>query len=448
MFKTKINSSSLRHGLSLIEIMIAMVMTLIVLGAMMAAFSYGSAEMQKGRASIELNNRLISAEAQLRRDLDRVTVELKPHQQLPALPKGYIEIVDGPQTDYVTSNDPDGRVALGLPPFAHGGDQMIFGDRDDYFACTIKSDGKAFRGRLGNEIVESHLAEVVWFTVFDSSTPDTDDVLLVRRQLLILPAATIPAGSTYDTFLQNNDISVRRTVGGLVPNSITDLAIRGNRYSHSGAGAADPAFSMLEILELGTRYNDNHVMVSSLAAFDVQAFANDASVLVIPDTTGGIRDIGEPSDIGSQKGAYAAGNYSAIAGAYVDLGKGSGLLGGPSSGYLFGYNSTNGALSNPPASGTLQYESYDTGTSQYNRNSANDSGSNGIDDDGDGLIDEADIDANGDGTIDATPAEQGELDASPPYNAPIRGLKFTMRVLEPNTKQVRQLTVKKSFVAQ
>ena len=50
--------SARRPGLSLIEIMIAMVMTLIVLGAMMAAFAYGSSEMQKGRATIELNNRL------------------------------------------------------------------------------------------------------------------------------------------------------------------------------------------------------------------------------------------------------------------------------------------------------------------------------------------------------------------------------------------------------
>ena len=119
-----------------------MVMTLIVLGAMMAAFSYGSAEMQKGRASIELNNRLITAEEQLRRDLDRITVELKPYQSLSMDPKGYVEIVDGPEQDYNTTNELNPAM-----PYLHGGNELVYGDRDDYFACTIQSDGKAFRGR-------------------------------------------------------------------------------------------------------------------------------------------------------------------------------------------------------------------------------------------------------------------------------------------------------------
>ena len=102
MFPIKNQSHSKRRGLSLVEVMIAMVMTLIVLGAMMAAFGYGSREMQKGRASIELNNRLITAEEQLRRDLDRITVELKPYHQLPGTPSGYVEIIDGPSVDGAT----------------------------------------------------------------------------------------------------------------------------------------------------------------------------------------------------------------------------------------------------------------------------------------------------------------------------------------------------------
>lgn len=433
-----------RHGLSLVEVMIAMVMTLVVLGAMMAAFAYGSAEMQKGRASIELNNRLVTAEEQLRRDLDRITIELKPHQQLPTLPKGYIEIVDGPQSDYVLTNDPVGRAALGLPAFGHSGDELIFGDRDDFFACTIKSDGKPFRGRLGDIIVESHLAEVAWFTVPDTSTQDPTDMLVVRRQLLILPTATIPSGD-YDLFLQNNDISVHRTttVGELIPNSLTDLSIRGNRFSHSGFAAVNPAASLLEIENLGTRFNkDNHVMFSSVAAFDVQAFDPVASVLVVPDASGGIRDIGEPGDIGSQKAQYAINNFSTISGAYVDLGKpinltgggtiAAGQLGTTSNGYTFEYDPTEPSpgLFFPPRGGaTLLYETYDTGTSQYNRNAPDDPGANGIDDDADGVIDELD-----------------EKNAVAPYNLSIRGLKFSMRVFEPTTKQVRQLTVKKSFV--
>ncbi len=453
MFHIKFNSaSSRRHGLSLIEIMIAMVMTLIVLGAMMAAFSYASAEMALGRASIELNNRLVNAEEQLRRDLDRITVDLKPHHRLAAQPKGFVEIVDGAQTDYVPANEALDISAVNR--FAHGGNQLVFGDRDDYFACTIKSNGKAFRGRYNDRIVESHLAEVAWFTVFDSATADPDDVLLVRRQLLILPNIT-PSGvvgtaAGYDDFLQNNDISVHRTpTGTLVANNLGNLALRANRYSHElnvalGPIGPDqhrsPAESTLEIVPLGTRYRDDHIMVSSVAAFDIQVFDPDAYVRVLANG-----DVAEPSDIGTRNQVIAE-RVGMIAklGGFVDLGKGimttdtgipltdAGIFGGvPGPRFPF-----------PPSPVPFNYvESvYDTGTSQYNRRFADHPGSNGVDDDIDGQIDEGDELK----SFGGTPYRK----VVAPYDAPIRGLKFTMRVLEPISKQVRQLTVQKSFVAE
>ncbi len=488
--------SARRPGLSLIEIMIAMVMTLIVLGAMMAAFAYGSSEMQKGRATIELNNRLIIAEEQLRRDLDRITVEFKPHQQLSILPKGYAEIVDGPQTDYIAANDS-----------ATGPNSLVFGDRDDFFACTIKTDGKAFRGRLGDSIIESPLAEVAWFTVFDASTPDTTDVLLVRRQLLILP--TPPTGPLFSSsnpvladreaevndFISRTDVSVRVIRTGathsVFANSLADLALRGNRFAHTGAlGSADrnetPTTSLLEVLQLGSRFNENHVMASSVAAFDVQVFAPDAANFVVSsvDSTGApiIGDLAEPGDIGYQN-ATSPLTFDLVSGAFVDLGKvnlvaavgapvtqpgARPVLGSSSNRYFFGYNPETGFLGTAsngfvslfhPGVGVVPfdstnvagmgiYETYDTGTSQYNRNTPNDRGSNGIDDDVDGLIDESDIDENNNGVIDIGTTEVGELDAPPAYDVPIRGVKFTMRVIEPNTNQVRQLSVSKSYVAQ
>ena len=51
-----------RAGLSLVEIMIALTMTLIVLVSMMSAFQYASAEMQNGRATLEMANRIRVAE--------------------------------------------------------------------------------------------------------------------------------------------------------------------------------------------------------------------------------------------------------------------------------------------------------------------------------------------------------------------------------------------------
>ena len=79
-----------RRGLTLIEIMIALTMTLIVLGAMMQAFQYASGQMQMGRATMELANRLRSAEELLRSDLSNLTVEPRPYTGN-TNPNGYFE---------------------------------------------------------------------------------------------------------------------------------------------------------------------------------------------------------------------------------------------------------------------------------------------------------------------------------------------------------------------
>ena len=96
------------------------------------------------------------------------------------------------------------------------------------------------------------------------------------------------------------------------------------------------------------------------------------------------------------------------------------------------------------------YETYDVGTSQYNRRIANHPGSNGVDDPDrfgvtDGIIDGPDESLLLTTTAGSTVRYESVV---APYDTSIRGLKFAMRVIEPNTKRVRQLTVKKSFVAQ
>ena len=87
-----------RRGLTLIEIMIALTMTLIVLGAMMQAFQYASGQMQMGRATMEMANRLRSAEELLRSDLSNLTVEPRPYTGN-TNPNGYLEIIDGTMRD-------------------------------------------------------------------------------------------------------------------------------------------------------------------------------------------------------------------------------------------------------------------------------------------------------------------------------------------------------------
>jgi hypothetical protein len=42
--------------------------------------------------------------------------------------------------------------------------------------------------------------------------------------------------------------------------------------------------------------------------------------------------------------------------------------------------------------------------------------------------------------------DPGERETSPPYPVPLRGIQVRIRVLEPNTRQMRQATVGADFI--
>jgi type II secretory pathway component PulJ len=74
-----------------------------------------------------------------------------------------------------------------------------------------------------------------------------------------------------------------------------------------------------------------------------------------------------------------------------------------------------------------------------------DEGTNGFDDDGDGVVDDGpDVDLNGDGVISG-PYETGEWETMPPYPVPLRGIKVEIRTFEPDSRQVRAVTVVMDF---
>jgi len=81
-----------------------------------------------------------------------------------------------------------------------------------------------------------------------------------------------------------------------------------------------------------------------------------------------------------------------------------------------------------------------------------DEGTNGIDDNGNGYVDEPPvaIDLNGDGDIDANEmiaAElNGERDAPPPFDAPLRGIRVSIRVMEQDSRMVREVSTVHEFI--
>jgi hypothetical protein len=81
---------------------------------------------------------------------------------------------------------------------------------------------------------------------------------------------------------------------------------------------------------------------------------------------------------------------------------------------------------------------------------------NGVDDDGDGRIDEDGpngVDDDGDGatdeddpTINWIVDDVEELETRPPYPVPLRGIQVKIRVFEPESRQVREVTIVQDFL--
>ena len=393
-----------RSGLTLVEILIALTMTLIVLGTMMTAFRVASEEMQNGRALIELANRARSVEDALRTDLGSLTVETRVFDGT-VEPNGYFEYIEGPVLDAM--------FAAGIDTFQ--------GDCDDVLCFTARSaDGVLFRGRRknvtangggatdmtlnGTTPIESSLAEIVWFATVrgndvadgpldrqNATNVDFDDSIHVhRRVLLIRPdlgtLATDLSPPEVNNFIRNNDISVRVVAGtggsfNLIANSLTDLAVRANRFAHvpflddnsfpnnfsvvllENRVASDDSVNINYDPTMPPTWQALPPMLTDVGAFDLRAYSPTARVYDVPAAN----LIVEPSDPGFTP--PPAGGALVQRGAYVDLG-----FGGMADEWFSAASS----------SGTTS-DKWDTWTPFYER---------------DGINQDNDTDANGDPLVD------------------------------------------------
>jgi len=309
---------------------------------MAQAFRFASIEMQKGRAGLEMNGRLRAVQTLLRRDFDRLTVEVQPYHSISGSPKGFFELVEGPIKDVNFVVDDPATLTLNENAL----NNLAVGDYDDVWSGTIRSDNAPFRGRLETtdaagttflnvNLIEAQFAEVVWFTTFTigadgngiAELADGDFVRLHRRQLLIDPdnataaaeiAKRFPTNdiNVVNAFFRNNDISARviRSAAGtfnLRLNSLEDLAVRGNRFCHTNpfAFANPPASDLpqnrtLNIPLLASRVSSSgdDIMLTECLGFDLKVFSPDALSLVQFTRTGTrdeIADYADPGDAGA-----------------------------------------------------------------------------------------------------------------------------------------------------
>jgi hypothetical protein len=414
-----------RGGMTLVEMLVATAATLILMGAIAQVFSVFGSAVTNSRAMIEQDARIRSVAWRLRSDLAGITARLLPPLE-PTAGEGYFEVIEGRRSD---GYDASGAVLASSD---------IEGDTDDVILFTTRSGDTPFVGKAASKLVESQTAEVAWFLRSTPGTSNPTTYTLYRRQLLVVGYAGFSPfttgsnnstafssfGSQWNSYYDSYDISARLEGSALVPNTLADLTRRESRFLHSGvfphvfsAGANGQIFDV----GLASPRVGEDVVLSNVIAFDVRVFDPAAEVTVAGD------DAAVPGDT-----AFSSGNAN---GCYVDLGNGFAIT-GPSISTPPHFFSTGTANGFPNQQTLLNRRTYDTWSTHFESNGSDedgvygaDQGTNGLDDDADGLVDEDD-----------------EQETAPPYPYPLRGIEVRIRCFEPASRLVRQVTVRQTFV--
>jgi hypothetical protein len=417
-----------RAAMTLVEMMVATTMTLIIMGIVAQLFGMMGKSVSGSRSTMDMSGQIRGVAQQLRTDLAGITVETVPPVP-PERDSGYLEIIEGPMTD----------ISSGLA--------QLTGDCDDVLMFTTRSLDAPFTGRYWNGAtvsqIESPTAEVAWFCrqspVAVQTVPGTTLYTLYRRQLLVMdyvglnPFLANGNSITYAAIAAlDYDLSLRREGANLLPNSLGDLTKRENRFLHNPAGTVTAAAFPFDISGLVTAAGFNgqltgaasdgqirdgeDVILTNVIAFDVKVFDPQATI------TGGSGVRGEYVDLGGAGGPVAVGTPFPTAG-------------------VAGFSTLGSLVSNFPRNAALGRATYDTWSTHYE--------SNGLNEDNDSsgglpLVDEGTNgdDANADGVAD----DPAERETSPPYPVALRGVEIALRCYDPQSRQVRQVTVRHTFV--
>ena len=245
-------SLTYRRGFTLVEMLIAVAITLVMMAAVVTVFANISDSVQKRRATVEMSNSIRHVRNVLQQDLAGATCPTIPWQR-PESNHGYLEIIEGPASDFSPSVllTPDSNgVPIGidvqtsqvpgsnLVPSGWATDGRALGDHDDILMLTVRNEKEPFVGRVpanaaaadgtqytfnsdgrdgqwGDTTLRSPLAEVVWFSVENpAEQPNTLNYFgepgfrtIYRRTLLIAPSLDL------GIVIRANNVDVRMGPG-------------------------------------------------------------------------------------------------------------------------------------------------------------------------------------------------------------------------------------------
>jgi type II secretory pathway component PulJ len=482
--------ATIRRGMTLVEMLVATTCTLILMGAIAQVFGAFGTAVSDSRSMIELDAQLRSVAWRLRNDLSGATARTLPPLEVEA-GEGYFEVVEGPRSDADSGAD---RTSLAPA------------DIDDVLLFTTRNTETPYLGKYdygtATKTTESQLAEVAWFLrpteVPTGTSPPVTTYTLFRRQNLVIGYVgfapfygaananfiTWTNANSWAEFFDQFDLSAQYqgNLTSLIPNSLADLTRRENRFMHNGAGVIDvragtfrfpdgsgvtpnyhwqmtpapdglifdsrsnvirPDGSTFTRANSSTRIGED-VVLTNVIGFDVRVFDPGAPVGV---PAGGDSAV-VPGDSGFAATPVAAN------GAYVDLGWNKGPYGVvATSGQRPRFANLGELMSGLRPANATGVRIWDTWSTHYESNGFDDDndgvadeGADGLDNDSDGKVDESPYDVDGDGLFTGAGDDPGELETLPPYRFPLRGIEIRLRCYEPSSRQVRQVTIRHSFV--
>lgn len=261
MVATTRGSVVARRAFSLTELLVAMTISLAVMGGVATLFGTFGRSVTNSQAIVDISSRMRSANWQLRKDLSGVTCDVSPWLA-PEADAGYFEYIEGARKDW---DAPHGTSSLEA-------------DTDDVLLFTTQAIGDPFVcATTGSNTCESDRAEVAWFCRPAAFQPVAGLTLhnLYRRQFLVSAAPGAGAFSATARISGTNagPWSVRTVSGTSYANSLGDLTKREHRFLHlvtfphvfQGVNAAGATLD-------GTDQDGEDVVLPNVIAFDVRAF--------------------------------------------------------------------------------------------------------------------------------------------------------------------------------
>jgi prepilin-type N-terminal cleavage/methylation domain-containing protein len=411
-------AAALRRGFSLIELLIAATIGLVVMGAVASLFGIFGQSASETQSIVDMTNRLRGTALKLRQDLRGITCSVSPSLS-PESDAGYFELIEGPASDSV---DAAANPITAATP--------ILGDTDDVLLFTTRTAGEPFEGKFDTNLILSPVAEVAWFC---RPSPPVAQIVagvslqtLYRRQLLVVGYVgsgtffpTNSLSSTLAAAYPRYDLSLRLELPNnlLVPNTLSDLTQRENRFLHGPQWhvAFPNAFAPPTFDATSGREGEDAIL-TNVIGFDVRVYDPDA----VPHLSGST--IVYPNEQG-----YGSAPAAVFKGCFLDLG-----CAAPAATILSGPGNPRSRLQKINSGDTATYDTWSTHCE-----------SNGVEDDGDGLVDEATngLDDNANGLVD----DPLENEVPPPYAVPLRAIEIRLRCYDPASRQVRQTTIRQAF---